>query len=289
MAAALDTMVDQLLTAYSICALVQGTSGISGQGDAPSKQIDTTLSKLAEIVSSRQNYAFFAVLRDLPRAVSELGWIIDNAVARAAKFLSALQPPLSVSDVYKVCVQSGTSAILLSCYGHARTLATPPVPPKKHDALLAALRLAILPRRILPEMFGDSAVDSTEFVQGWSQFGPGDVAGYFDTRLDELDPSSALSSEREHFHKTCADAVRSMADRIQSALNRGETVEFPVWAVGTVSCRGGAAQIGAVSVSGATTEVAAGGTWVVSAAQLGADVQQLRVVPSEGSVLSLVI
>ena len=283
-----EKMIDQLLTAYAMWALVQGTSGIANHTDTPSTQMRTVLEKLTEIVSSRQNYHFAGVLKELPRVVSELGWIIDNATVRSNRFLSTLPTPLSVLDVYNVRAQKGTLSLLLSCYGHARTVETPAISAKKRETILSALRLAIFPRRILPEMFGDSAVDSSELEPGWAKFGPGDVSRYFDSRLDEAS-SSVLTAERNHFHVACLDAIRGMGSRIQEALNSGEPVQFPTWVIQRVACQGGSARITALQADGTTVEIAAGVAWVVTAAQLGPDVRELKIVPTKGTVVSLVI
>ena len=282
-----EKMIDQLLTAYAMWALVQGTSGIADHTDTPSNQMRTVLEKLTEIVSSRQNYHFASVLKELPRVVTELGWIIDNATVRSNRFLSALPTPLSVSDVYNVRAQKGTLSLLLSCYGHSRTVETPAISARKQEAILSAVRLSIFPRRILPEMFGDSAVDSPELDQGWAKFGPGDVSRYFDTRLDEAN-AGVLAAERNHFHVACLDAIRGMGSRIQEALNGGEPVQFPVWVVQKVACHGGSARITALQADGTAVEIAAGVAWVVTAAQLGPNVRELKVIPTEGTVVSLV-
>ena len=117
-----EKMIDQLLTAYAMWALVQGTSGIANHTDTPSTQMRTVLEKLTEIVSSRQNYHFAGVLKELPRVVSELGWIIDNATVRSNRFLSTLPTPLSVLDVYNARPEGDFVAVafLLWTRAHCR-------------------------------------------------------------------------------------------------------------------------------------------------------------------------
>ena len=95
-------LVDELLVAYTIWVVVASTSGIGTQTGPPSKQIESVLEKITEIVTSRQNYSFAATMRPLPAAVRELGWILDAEVKQASRFLAALKPPVSVDSVYEL-------------------------------------------------------------------------------------------------------------------------------------------------------------------------------------------
>ena len=51
----------------------------------------------------------------------------------------------------------------------------------------------------------------------------------------------------------------------------------------------GVCSITALQADGTTVEIAAGVAWVVTAAQLGPDVRELKIVPTKGTVVSLVI
>ena len=177
--------------------------------------------------------------------------------------------------------------LLLSCYGHVRAVETPPVSAERIDVIETALRVLSLPRRLMPDLFGDSAVDGgPTSAPGWNEHGPGDVAAYFDSRLDEA-AGGLLSAERAHFAGVCAAAVRGTVRRIEAALNRGQSVSVPLWGVESVSNRGAPAKILARLSDGTGVDIASGAAWVVSAAQLPIDTVKVEVEPSPGAVLSL--
>ncbi len=283
----LDHMIDQLFGAYNIWALVQSTSAIDNNTGPPSQQIISTIQRLVEIVASRQNYKFGATLKEFPNAVTELGWIVDNAIEQSTKFLKKLSFPLNVSSVYGVNKQKGSNVLLLSCYGHIRSIETPEINPKKIDALISSLRFAVLPQMLLPEMYGDGAIDLPGVAPSWIEFGPGEISGYFNSRLEESE-SGVLSTEREHFHNHCRNEIKAMVSRIERALNSGESVKIPLWGLQTASCRDGMAKAIAHNADGTVFEIAAGCVWVVSASQLGANVKYMEITPSsKNAVITL--
>jgi hypothetical protein len=283
----LEELSDNLLVAYTVWVVVGSTSAIGPQTGAPSEQMASVLEKLAETVTSRQNYSFAGTMRALPDAVRELGWVVDQCVSRATQFLATLRPPVEPASVYGLARQEGSTVLLLSCYGHVRAVETPPVPAERFDAIETALRVLSMPRRLMPDLFGDSAVDGgPTSAPGWNEHGPGDVAAYFNSRLDET-AGGLLSAERAHFAGVCVAAVRGAVSRIEAALNRGQSVSVPLWGVESVSCRGAAAKISARLADGTGIDIASGPAWVVSAAQLPSDTAKVEVEPEPGAVLSL--
>lgn len=276
-----ERLASELFIGNAVATLVVATGKGAPRGPA-SERIAQIVDMLIQTAATRQTYSFMRVLSGIPEAVSAMGWILDRAEQRATKFLEGMSPPVALNSVVSATAQAGdTGVLLLQCIGQGRLVESPPLPPRKAEAVLGAIRMCIFPRNALPDLFSDAVTDGRE-EPAWAVHGVGSIGAYMDTRLREDDDAGTVAVERRQFIRACKAEVRRLLTGYEKALDAGTTVRIPVWAVGHLSCTKGASVV-ALGPDDAQTSLASGVCWLLSQSQFPAKAQFIKVTPTAGT------
>lgn len=262
----------------AVTTLVVATGKGSPRGKA-SERISKVVEMLIQTTATRQTYSFMRVLSGIPAAVEALGWILDRCEQRAAKFLSSLTPPIPLESVVSVETRASDNVILLQCAGHERLVEAASVSAKKTSSILMALRACIFPRNALPNLFFDTELGNPYGADepAWAVHGVGSIGDYMDAQL--CDARGLVAAERTEFIALCKEEVGKLLRGYETAINGGQTIQIPGWAVASISCTAAAS---AVAICGAETRVslAAGPCWVVASAQFPENTRVVEVAPT---------
>lgn len=274
----IEHLASELFTGSAVTTLVVATGKGSPRGKA-SDRISKVVEMLIQTTATRQTYTFMRVLSGIPAAIEALGWILDRCEQRATKFLSSLSPPIALESVVSVETRASDNAILLRCAGHERLVEAAPVSTKKTGSILMALRACIFPRNALPNLFFDTALGDPYGADepAWAVHGVGSIGDYMDAQLG--DSRGIVAAERAEFIALCREEVGKLLRGYEAAINGGQTIQIPGWAVASISCTAGASAV-AVSSADARVSLAAGPCWVVSSSQFPKDTRVVEVAPA---------
>ena len=271
-------LASELFTGSAVATIVVATGKGPPTGKA-SERISKVVDMLIQTTATRQTYSFMRVLSKIPEAVAALGWVIDRCEQRAARFLATLSPPVLLEMVVAAETRASDNAILLRCIGHERLVEATPLSAKKTSAVLASLRACIFPRNALPGLFSDATIRGADGAEepAWAVHGVGSIGAYMDAQLD--DSRGLVAPERQAFVALCEHEVERLLRGYETAVNAGQTVQIPGWAVASLSCTAAATAV-AILKDGQRHPLAAGPCWIVSSAQFPAETQAVEVGPT---------
>lgn len=215
---------------------------------------------LIERGTTHQSYHFMNWIHRVPRALEKLGWLLNLAETRAARFMEKHFPSVAVTAIVDVTTRATDHAVLLQVAGTASLAASRPLPAAKAEAAVAVLSVVTLAQRLLGSLFFDD-VDAA-----WLTHGAAGVGTFLEEALSEA-PGSVLDREKTAFFAWAWGQTQRLRDSVVGPLLAGAaSVRLETWMFTAVSVAAPAAVVARLADD--ETELARGDDWSLQAANV---------------------